>query len=359
MGGARLVTLGRTPPLPLSQSSGPISGSTQGSSQRVHGFPLTLPSDVTKVDILIGNTTGDGGADDLTGINIAIGPHNGSGGYVGGSSAADAVYLSQAVPGNGFLTIPDVPVTLGTDRQVLLSHSIPAGVTVAYVGNVYGFIANGTETVDPLPSMIGPISTTWFWAALRYRTSKRKVIVLGDYNIMGAPAAAWNPQTWPRLLEGANDWGMDTQCSSGFHLSRMADPGTYPLMLSTVQWAGADVILAVGIGDLTSGNSLTQVQGWYADVIAQAVAGGVGRIFGNTYAPAAAADNSLRAAFNADLVANWASYGLHQAPTDLDALLRNPSDHSQLDPAYDSGDGSNWNSAAHSAAAAAWTTDLG
>lgn len=316
------------------------------------GMVFTLPSDVATVTIgLMNQTMLNDQGDDLL-CNVGGGPHNGSGGYVGGANAGLDLG-SVTVPKASFVEIADVPVTLGTNRQWLLTHSLPSSGVITHTDVPYGYSATGSEVIKPLPALSGIQNPTWLWAYLRYNTVKRRFVILADgIGLVGASDDAQT--TWMATLAKNNDWGVDVQGGRGDTIFRFADPTTYPLALATAQWSDADVILGLGKSPT---NTLGAYQAALTALVGIANTGLARRVYMQTLAPTPSVGNPSRDDFNNDIRANWASYGLYKAPVDADLILRNPADHTVLNPIY-TNDTDNWNDAAHAVMAAAWQAVL-
>lgn len=358
LGGVSGSTTMSSPTTFADQATGPIPNSIgSGLPAFVSYKNFLVPADVVLVDIAISNRDFVANAGQLTGINIAIGPHDGAGGFVGGVAAA--VYLNQTIPASGFLVIPNVLCAPGPGNEILLCHSVPVSVNVSELAPcAYGWITTGTTTVDPLPSPAGAANASYLWAQIRYKTSGRQLLAIGDSLFCGYGYTDFM-STWPHLLAANNPtWGIDIEGRNGCTLAEWADPAGHPFLFDTPGFSNVDLLICLSINDTPNGAAAMKTS--LLAIIALGVARGVRRIYAQTIAPGDTGvyNNAARVTYNADILANWASYGLHAAPADVDLALRDPSAHQNLNPPYVGGDATHYNPAGHIVACATWQATL-
>jgi len=171
------------------RSSGPIPDATGtfGGSAAVIAYAIPVPSDATAFYVRLSNRTGisNGTGVNVT-SNVAVYQSDGTGLPTG---AALGSWTSQTVPGNGTeLVLGPISVTRGTDGNVVVLYSIPAGVTYADARfQSWGAYVLGTTTVNPAPGGWTPNFTDGvLWITTEFTTAKRRIIVLGDSISVGA-----------------------------------------------------------------------------------------------------------------------------------------------------------------------------
>ncbi len=308
----------------------------------VNGVPVSLPSDVTHVDIIGSNDTWVGTPTDATDpivSNVAIGPNDGSDRWI--DETPDAVFLGRTFPADGTVDeILNVPITLGVNRQVLLVHTVP-GLEIPGPGDptkriaisalYYGHHAVNTQTVNPLPAWDAVSNNLRAWVRLRYHTSKRRIIILGDSPSNGTNACTIE-QTWPYLLALNHDIAVDPFCGGSLTLGGWG-ADVNQMLWNEPNWAGADVLIAATkVGDAT----LAQRTADFTATVAHAKALGARRIYatlGPHYEYLEVADNIL-IEWNATLADEWQARGLAAPPADLAAVLDAEGDPYNLNGDY-------------------------
>ena len=336
---------------------------SSGSGPTVSLLPMYVPSDVTAVTLRFANRGAYGNAASPITSNIAAYTEDGAG---GGTGTAAAVYNAQTVPSDGSeLVLGSFPITRGTTGKILVAFSLP-GTFGSFAQGLYNYLgkyATGTSTVSPLPSASGNSTIPIFTIHVQYSTTHRRIVVFGDSIGVGSTnasdpvttggfqVAAWN------LMARDHDIGVDIEGVNGGQLVRLAQPSTYPYLWADAQVSGSEVVIELGTNDAQL--TLTSMQSSLTTIVARLQTLGATRIYANTLAPAQAysGSDSYRVAYNTWLLANYVSLGLH-AVCDIDTLLRDPANHSQLLASYSS-DGTHYTASAQLAVEHAWEPILG
>lgn len=271
-------------------------------------------------------------------INVAWGSHNGTYGYTGPS-----VYVASGVvvPGDGsFLSLPSTtgyaPAARGASGEVLLVHTI-MNRNGAYVAHVpYGKFSSATG-VNPAPTGLTDDVNPPFEIHIEYQSNRRRFVVIGDSISIGyAPSdnVGFRKAAWV-LLGDKYNYAVDVEGVVGSLTSQWTNDAQ-PFFRDQLQIAGAHVHIETGANDLT--DSVTNIIGFYAKLIAYCRASGARKITMNTVAPLGSfvASNATRVSVN-----NWIRsipFGVDDY-ADLDLVLRDPANLGALAAANDSGDG--------------------
>ena len=316
------------------------AGSAVGTLDTMFARPFYIPSDVTALSLKLANRQWNAGIGNTVDCNVALYKSDGTGKPTG---ASFGTWNGQTVPGDGsFLVLPEVPIVRGTDGQIVIVIAFAAnGPPVAQTAttDTYGVFQFNSMIVDPCP-----LTGSWLGAAtigvldmrLHYSTARRRFNVFGDSISVGATASfdgcAWN------LIGAASDYGVMIEGVFNFgSLANFANPPGNPFLFDQLFFTGADLTIEVGVNDLGSGAATMKAN--LLAIIADAQARNVRFIYANTIAPPNNAGfNAARVAYNADLLANFASYGITAvadlAAKQVDGGLADNADTTMLYPPF-------------------------
>lgn len=303
--------------------------------------PFDPPEDATAFYAYVSNTNPIGTVGNSLACNFAAWtsePANAN--KVG--TLIGAALIGQAVPADGtFVKLGPFPVTRGSDGKVCWVYSIPStGGNVAWsTGNWHGWSANHQTAVNPPPTPDGQSITSALWTVIQYVTGEQQFECIGDSLLInstndvspvltgGYEGAAWYQIGVQKKI------AVSMQGYGGAKLAEFADPTTYPFRQEFVQGLVNNAMILLGTNDVPDGQPTMTVN--LRLCIANFQARGARRIWAMTLAPSTfyAIYDAQRLAYNADLLANFASYGLYGV-FDYNAWLEDPSDHSQIYPPY-------------------------
>lgn len=351
----------------------------QASPQRVWGAGFLFPTGIP--DVLRNQTFRQTARISLGGLQLRVRFSNAYGtapvrigaASVAGSAGAPPVALSfdgqpgAAIP-PGQDRVSD-PLALPTrDLQAIqVDVYVPAATrlqTFHWDGRQTSAIAPGNQTGNAALADSTPTTARLFMTGIEVEApaAARSVVVIGDSITDGATASLDHDQRWTdHLAARLAPQGMAV-VNAGISGGRLLRDGMGESALSRFQRdvleqpGVASVVVLVGINDISwpgtafardqARPTLAELQAGYRQLIERAHAHGV-RIIGATLTPFAGAlpgtplddyhapaKDKLRQQLNAWLRRE----APFDAVVDLDRALRDPTDHTRLAPAYDSGD---------------------
>lgn len=338
----------------LFRASSPIPNVTITSSSSpgvVYSRPILVPSDVSQITMRMANTRLYTGGTTPSVSNFAMYNSNGSGLPTG---PALQIQSGQTIPADGSdLILPSVNFTRGTDGMVIFVFSLPVGVDVGISQfNAWGHYNLGTVSVTPAPNTPDNVDPNPpFWTTYDYLTTRPRWIVVGDSlsvgvgttNTPGLEQSAWY------LLGKNHDFAMGIYGMPGSVLPQFADIVTYPKFWSEIIPSGANAFIECGVNDLGS-RTAAQMEADLTTIVTRLRSLGINKVYACTLAPQTFYSDTQRPIYNSFLLAN--SLALNGV-VDLDVTLRDPTNITVLNPAYDTGDGVHWDAAGHLAALSA------
>lgn len=370
--GAEIVLSGSVlPPTPvIFRSTGPVPNTGPLGPvgvQRVYTAPMLLPGDATNLVVGMANRSYSSNATIAITSSLAVYRSDGFGNPTG-SSLNDSVMVLPAGGMFASSTTMATP-TSGTDKKIVLLYSFnDPGQFFYSAGTDLGQFTNSTLTVDPPPVPAGSNPNPNHWIDLQYKTTARRIIVLGDsisvgYSVnssVGFTGSAWNK------IMSTNGYAVNI-IGSVFvgSYSNFAASGSNPNLWNRITdiMSGSDVVFQLGTNDLSYANA-TQMLGNFQQVYSGSVKNGARRIYAWTVPPQQGytGAETERNTWNSYIRLKFASMGLSgfydAAQPFASGGLASNTVTSSLATSLDSGDGTHPNVAGQNFMASGWTSVL-
>lgn len=329
------------------------TGTTPEAGGRIYTMAMYLRSDATAFNFRIANRdyASGMGLGSFT-ANIAAYASDGTGKPTGSPFAS---YTGQTVPGEvgsaSFLSLAFSGVTRGIDGKVVICIGVPQGTTIAYQGTLQqGYYSAGSTNVSTAPSGLSTNIATQFFCDISYQSVGRALVFMGDSITVGYNSVF--ETTAAQFIAAHKDWAIDAK--GIVQIGSFANFAAYtsnPYFWDEQAWIGdPDVVWMLGTNDLSYSNFAT-MKAAMLTCIAHAASLTTGRQYMRLCPPQAAyADaNGARLSWNADVRANYASYGItaiyDAAAAQSAGGLADNSTQTSLYSAYDSGDDTHINAA--------------
>lgn len=320
---------------------------------RTYTIPFPFPSDAQDLVLSGTNRTYTATIADVT-SSIVVYTSDGT----GNPQLPSLLDFTLNLPGLGNFNAQSLGnPTRGVDNKLVFLYSWP-DPTYGFASNCdLGNYTESTLIVDPPPAITGPNPNPNFWFTFEYKTSKRKIVVLGDSiaggyttnSSVGFLSSSWN------LLQAQEDFAVSIQSVVQYgSLLNFSDFIGLPYLWDTIEdiLSGSDVVLQLGTNDLNY-NNLATMQSSLQNLIAHLQSFDCGNIYAWTIPPQAGYPGTevARTGYNSWLKANYVSLGLvgvyDAAANFTQGGLAELFDSTLLKFSFDSGDATHPNLAGH------------
>jgi hypothetical protein len=327
---------------------------------------VQLTSDAKTVSIYLSNRAVGvtGPQADIATVDVAVYKSDGTRRSIATGSAVK-VWTNQTIPGADnselVLSLTDLEVAsaLGTDNQFVIVYSTPLNATVITMANVqWGQYLYGTAQVNPLPGGFAAMPSAVMNIGVYYTTARPSIICQVDSLTQGYDTSGvlFRIDSAYCKIGWANNWSVDTIGKAGTTLAAW-NTGIVNLETGMLP-VGCIGVTEAGLNDLVNGASASALLSLLATRVTTWQSAGFRKIIACTLSPSAALSGggeTERQSFNTSIRGGIS--GVDDF-CDVDAIVRDPMNHAILLAAYDSGDGTHWNTAGHAAVATALTTTI-
>lgn len=329
-----------------------------GSNQlNVNQYPV--PPDATTVRVLVRNSSRGGvgtlPATDAVGCGVAVGTLVALGNAWDGAGTKIVNSPVTLPASDGMVSFG--PYTLGVigsgaqvakDANGNIGVAVfgPAGIACAYEPSMpYGYGNNAATSVSDLNTLPGVVpvdgsaEVLLFEVVLEFdQTAQPRLVLWSDSIFRGAFAGAqnaFNRLCYPVGVGVGRGWAVDVAGVTGILAAQFAGETTGGLSqlkdISTVD--GAVVLIELGFNDI-GGASTPAIVGYISYLVARARAMRASEVWVSTVSPSStfsAGNNNIRNNINAVVRSQM---GGSDKIFDLDLIVRDPSNHNQLLPAF-------------------------
>lgn len=292
-----------------------------------------IPPDVTRVRVTMANRSSwDGTQEPAAATTLAVGtPVAGLNAW-----AMAPTLVNLTVDGNGVQT-GWLPVTPNAAGFIMVAYYLPAGVAFAFDDNndTDGFQNTNSNDVVNLPGLVAATGSA-FQIAVEFETAKPRLVLIGDGTIRGlgssANGAAGFGQSFSQIgpLRGIPTCcaGIGTMRLLWFNPSQVNNEYSFYDMFRI---SGARALIMAGVEDILQGFTPEQMRDSLYWAVTNVRSAGATEVWVGTLAPINQANTTLDC-FNAFVRAM--PFGIDYA-FDVNTVLRDPANHTNLLAAYD------------------------
>lgn len=275
-----------------------------------------------------------------------------------------ATWTNQTVPGaGGIWTSPTFDATGHGGANyliIVIGNPVNSSINVAQ-GITTGEYVDGTSTTDPLPGgMSGSNNAIGTARITGWTTAKHRLVVAGD-SLVNAYSSVYTVRRERSAfvkIGPDNNWSVDTMGIQGMTLAQAT---SLPNFFDGVVVGSKTILLTnLSINSLPGWADLAAAQADYAAFIVTAHNLGFTKIVLSTLPPSVTylANNTIRQTVNTWMLTQIGVGGITSV-VDIDLVVRDPSNHTQLLPSYALPDGTHWTVNGHAAVGTQITSTVG